>query len=427
MSEWKEYILEEVTEPVKQTYNPDGSSDFSYIGLEHIEQETLRLNSIGLSSDVTSNKFKFKPNDVLFGKLRPYFRKVVQPKFGGICSTDIWVFRAKEDFDQKFLFYFLANWDFVNTANHGESGTRMPRADWNFLKSTEWVLPPLPEQAAIAEVLSSLDDKIDLLHRQNKTLEQLAETLFRQWFVEEAEESWEIAKLGDIAVVQNGYAFSSKDYVPFEEGHLEVLKMGHIAPGGGLRTNPKKDFVPRENKLSRWVLKKGDIIMAMTDMKDNVVILGVPAMIDKSEKYVLNQRVARIYLQSNEKLINNYLLYIQLNNKEFIATLQSKANSGVQVNLSTEAIKNCEILIPPSELQKEYGIKITELYYKKELNDTQIRTLTQLRDTLLPKLMSREIRLNLDLQDEQMNKIMRAEKKTDKHHVNPQKSNPANP
>jgi type I restriction enzyme S subunit len=146
MSEWKEYKFEEVTEPIKETFNPNESSDFVYIGLEHIEQETLRLNSVGVSSDLTSNKFRFQPNDILFGKLRPYFRKVVQPKFEGICSTDIWVFRAKKNFNQDFLFYFLANWDFVNIANSGEGGTRMPRADWNFLKTTEWNFPPLPNK-----------------------------------------------------------------------------------------------------------------------------------------------------------------------------------------------------------------------------------------------------------------------------------------
>ena len=92
MSEWKKYKLVDITEPVKDTYTPNSSDDLNYIGLEHIEQETLRLNSIGKSGDVTSNKFLFKSNDVLFGKLRVYFRKVVKPQFDGICSTDIWVF-----------------------------------------------------------------------------------------------------------------------------------------------------------------------------------------------------------------------------------------------------------------------------------------------------------------------------------------------
>jgi len=117
--------------------------------------------------------------------LRVYFRKVIKPDFDGIRSTDIWVLRAKEGINQNFLFYFLANWDFVNLADDGEGGTRMPRADWNFLKNTVWNVPPFSEQKSIASILSSLDDKIDLLHRQNATLEKMAETLFRQWFVEE--------------------------------------------------------------------------------------------------------------------------------------------------------------------------------------------------------------------------------------------------
>ncbi len=73
-------------------------------------------------------------------------------------------------------------------------------------------LPPLPEQKAIASVLSSLDDKIDLLHRQNKTLEAMAETLFRQWFIEEAKEDWEEVTLADYFKVKHGYAFKGEFY-----------------------------------------------------------------------------------------------------------------------------------------------------------------------------------------------------------------------
>jgi len=235
-----------------------------------------------------------------------------------------------------------------------------------------------------------------MIHRQNKTLEEMAQTLFRQWFIEEAKDEWETCKLSDIAIMQNGFSFSSKHYIPYEKGHLEVLKMGHIERGGGLKLNPKKDFVPREEKLEKWVLNKNDIVMAMTDMKDNVVILGVPAIIDKSDKYVLNQRVARIYLKSNNKLLNNYLLYVQLKNPDFIAFLQSKANSGVQVNLSTQAIKDSEIIIPPMNIQETIGKDITDLYLKKENNDIQIKTLENMRDTLLPKLMSGEVRVKYE-------------------------------
>lgn len=292
-----------------------------------------------------------------------------------------------------FLYHYFNRENVRDYLESISAGSVQPDMNHSIFKLVEIPVPPIEEQNAIAEVLSSLDDKIDLLHHQNQTLELMAETLFRQWFVEEAVDDWEIVQLQDIAEVKNGFAFSSKSYVDYSPEHLEVLKMGHIEKGGGLRTDPKRDYAPREERLERYILDKGDIVMAMTDMKDNVVILGVPAMIDESDRYVLNQRVARIYLKNRDSLINEYLLYVQLKDPDFIAELQSKANSGVQVNLSTSSIKESEILVPPVELQIEKGNSITDLYLKKEYNDKQIKSLTKLRETLLPKLMSGEIRL----------------------------------
>src|SRR5579863_5414756 len=197
MSEWQESKLEDFIRVVKNQYLPTKGDNIPYIGLEHIHQQSLRLNGIGSSDNITSQKLRFSPGDVLFGKLRPYFRKVVQPEFAGVCSTDIWVLNAKNGHCQDFVKYFVAAAEFIETCNVGEGGTRMPRADWNYLKGTKWILPPIPEQVAIAEVLSSIDDKIDLLLRNIITMEQLAETLFRQWFVEEAGESWGKIKIGD--------------------------------------------------------------------------------------------------------------------------------------------------------------------------------------------------------------------------------------
>jgi type I restriction enzyme S subunit len=301
---------------------------------------------------------------------------------------------VKKDADLDFIYYLFKDEEVQNTlANNSSGSANQANISKGDILELQLNMPELPEQKAIAEVLSSLDDKIDLLHRQNKTLEQMAETLFRQWFVEEADESWEMVPLDEIAEVKNGFSFSSKSYVEYTPDALEVFKMGHIEKGGGLRTNPKKDYAPKDEKLNKYILNKGDIVMAMTDMKDNVVILGVPAMIDKSNHYVLNQRVARIYLKPKKKLINNYLLYIQLKDRDNIAILQSKANSGVQVNLSTQTIKDIEIIVPPLHIQTEKGKIITDLYLKKENNDNQIHTLEKLRNILLPKLMSGEVSL----------------------------------
>lgn len=361
MSEWKEYKLFELTEPIKETFNPDGNGELFYIGLEHIDPETLRLNSIGVSSDVTSNKYKFKPNDILFGKLRPYFRKVVKPNFSGICSTDIWVFRSKNEFDQNFLYYFLANWDFVNTANGADTGTRMPRADWNFLKDTEWLLPgDKNEQSAIAEVLSSLDDKIDLLHRQNKTLEQLAETLFRQWFVEEAESNRKV-ELGDIAIVGTGKGLKREEFI--ENGIYPVLGAnGEIGKANNFLTEERLILTGRVGTLGKVYINEGKVWIS-----DNVLMI------------------------KPMKDIFFYPIYFSLKRIDF-----ENMNVGSTQPLVTQTdLKKINLSIPDDEILNKYYDQSSMYFEKINNNIYQIRTLTKLRDTLLPKLMSGEERIGL--------------------------------
>lgn len=202
---------------------------------------------------------------------------------------------------------------------------------------------------------------------------------------------WQEVKLGDIAEVQNGYSFKSGDYVGFTSNELEVLKMGHIERGGGLRENPKKDYVPRNEKLKRWMLNKNDIVLAMTDMKDNVVILGVPALIDKDDHYVLNQRVARLKLNSNKE-VDIHFLYNYLKWDDFLNTLRSKANSGVQVNLTTEAIKNSPILLPPLTEQKAIAEVLSSLDDKIDLLHRQNKTLEDIAQALFRKWFVEEVK-----------------------------------
>jgi len=378
--EWKEYKLEEVTEPIKDTYNPNGTNEYPYIGLEHIEQEKLRLNSVGVSSDVTSNKFLFKANDVLFGKLRPYFRKVVKPNFNGICSTDIWVFRAKKGFDQNYLYYFIANWDFVDTANSGEGGTRMPRADWNFLRTTEWSFPDLIEQRAIASILSSLDDKIDLLHRQNKTLEQLAETLFRQWFVEEAEiESNQKMLLGDlINTVSMTHKFPSKEII--------FLNTSDIYLGEVLNRTPEiVDTLPGQAKKS---IQKNDILFSEIRPAN-----GRFAYVDfNSENYVVS---TKLMVLRSKNIISQPFIYFYLTHPKTLDWLQmlAESRSGTFPQITFDHIKALVLNIPSTEILNESIVWCEKSLEKIKTNNKQIRTLTQLRDTLLPKLMSGEVRV----------------------------------
>jgi len=374
---WKWVKLGEMAEIIKKTYLPNNKENLKYIGLEHIEEGKLRLNSIGISSEVKSTKYLFKAGDILFGKLRPYFRKVVKVNFDGVCSTDIWVIVAKQGVDQSYLFYFLANWDFINLATYGEGGTRMPRADWNFLKQIEFPLPPLPEQKAIADVLSSIDDKIELLHRQNKTLEEMAMTLFRQWFIEPTKdglpEGWEEKALDEIAEFLNG--IPSQKY-PGDK--LPVIKIKEMREGITENSDYCNNNIPK-----KYLVNSGDILFSWSGSLEVVIWFGGIG--------VLNQHIFKVTSLEYPK----WFCYLSI--KQHIAEFRAIAESKTTTmgHIQREHLSNTNVFIPPKIFFENYNKAITPIFDKIIANTSQIQTLEKLRDTLLPKLMSGEIRVKI--------------------------------
>jgi type I restriction enzyme S subunit len=377
--EWRECKLGEVAKLSKKSWKV-GDEPMSYIGLEHIEEAKLRLNGIGKSEDVASNKFHFQAGDTLFGKLRPYFRKVVKPNFDGICSTDIWVINPQKGIDKDFLFYFFTNQELVDISYSSSSGTRMPRADWNFLSQTVWNISPLEEQKAIAEVLSSLDDKIDLLHRQNKTLEELAQTLFRQWFVEGEETiSYLFEELVDSISVKHSF---NNDKVIF-------LNTSDVYDGKVLHDNCSTvSGLPGQAKKS---IKKGDILFteirpankrfAFIDFEADDYVVSTKLMVLRS-KNVLDTAIVYLFLKQQDTL--NYLQML------------AESRSGTFPQITFDHLKTVEIFVPKDKDILESTTNIfKDIVTKTFRNHAAIKTLKNLRDTLLPKLMSGEVRVIL--------------------------------
>ena len=219
------------------------------------------------------------------------------------------------------------------------------------------LLPPLSEQIQIASILSSLDDKIDLLHRQNKTLEQLAEILFRQWFVEEAEESWEVGKLGDLINVKYG-----KDHKKLNAGTIPAFG------SGGLMRKVERSLYDFESVL---IPRKGTL--------NNVIYIDEPFWTVDTMFYTEMKR------PNIAKFIYHFI------KEQNLASM----NVGSAVpSMTTEILNNMIMNIPSDTFFKKFEDGVSSLYKKMKTNNDQIRTLTHLRDTLLPKLMSGEVRVN---------------------------------
>ena len=164
-NEWQIKAFGDCATLVRESVSPSDLDDTPYIGLEHIGESTLSLVGHGVASSVTSTKSRFRRGDILFGKLRCYFRKVVRAPFDGICSTDIWVTRAKEGVDQGFLYYCMASKSFVQFADSGSEGTRMPRTKWEWVSRYEIPLPLCLNNAASPTSSVRLTKKLNLIDR----------------------------------------------------------------------------------------------------------------------------------------------------------------------------------------------------------------------------------------------------------------------
>ena len=378
--EWKKYRLGDIAELRKEQIAPNGKEQI-YLGLEHIEQQALRLNGFGSSNDVVSNKFKFYNGDILYGKLRPYFRKVFNPKFEGVCSTDIYVIKNKAGIDISYLFYLIATEDFSLIANSGSTGTHMPRADWNQLKVTEWLVPPLKTQTKIASILSSLDEKIELNRQTNQTLEAIAQTLFKEMCLpksDELPEGWRVGKLGEIMNSKGGTTPSTSND-EYWNGEFNFVTPKDLS---GLR-------MPVLLSTDRLITEKG-----LKQISSGLLPVGTLLMSSRAPigYFAINQIPVAInqgFIAMNGTTVSNlFLMYwLKLN----LSTIINMANGSTFLEISKSVIRNIDIVIPNQEILEKYDELIVPIFHRIVTNEQQTQTLISIRDSLLPKLMKGEI------------------------------------
>ena len=305
--------------------------------------------------------------------------------------------------DPVFVYYFLKTMDLANYAG----GSAVPTLNRNHIHTLPIEVPEsVGVQKKIGYYLRLFDEKIELNNEINNNLEQQAQLLFKSWFVDfepfngTMPSDWEVVPFEKIVDFQNGYAFKSKELLnePSSDCY-QVFKQGHIARGGGFIPDGTKSWYPKKltSKLERFVLKKGDILMAMTDMKDNVAILGNTAIMPIDNEYIVNQRVGHLRV-NGYKGIKYPFIYLLTNSTDFLIDLRSRANSGVQVNLSSAEIKASQTVLPSEKVNTAFSEITLPMFEAIISNQLENQRLAQLRDALLPKLMSGELDVsNIDL------------------------------
>ena len=380
-SSWRRTTLGACASLVGDKVNPANYGDLPYIGLEHIGKGTLSLLGAGTARDVDSTKTAFRAGDILFGKLRPYFRKVVRPNFDGICSTDIWVVRPKAGVDAGYLFYLMASKAFVDFASQGSEGTRMPRAKWEHTVRCPVSIPPMGEQRTIARTLGALDEKIELNRSMAETLEQAFGALFKSWFGEfdpagtSLPDGWSIRSLDQIAHFQNGLALQK--YAPLEgEECLPVLKIAELRSGSVNDSESASADIP-----SRCVVESGDLVFSWSGSLMVKVWCGGRA--------ALNQHLFKV----TSRDFPEWFVFGWLNRHMLDFQMIAADRATTMGHIRRHHLRDALCVVPNSAVMETANRVCGAIHKRYIAANVESRALAELRDTLLSKLISGEIRV----------------------------------
>jgi type I restriction enzyme S subunit len=423
MSEWKEYSFGEIAEVVMGQSPKGETCNGIGIGYPLLNGPTEFTSFHPIPTQYTTDPKRFSEvNDLLFCVRGSTTGKMNWSDQRYAIGRGIGAIRHRHGANLNHFIKAIVDYH-LPVLLQSATGSTFPNVSREQLTGLKIIAPDLTTQKAIAEILSSLDDKIELNNQINQNLEALAQALFKQWFVDfefpnengepykssggemidselgEIPKGWRVGMLEEVIEFSNGYSFKSSELLDEDLGNcFHVFKMGHIKKGGGLNAEGTKSYFEKgkTSKLGKYVLKIGDLLMCMTDMKGNVALLGHTALMNEDEKYIVNQRVGLLRPRNSVGIDYPYL-YILTNSTLFIEDLRSRANSGVQVNLSTSEIRNTKIIIPDFQTNSAFDQAVKPFFLRLFNSQKENHSLRTLRDTLLPKLISGELEVNESL------------------------------
>ena len=412
MEEWKEYKLGEVVIPVKDRIETSCLDSASYISTENMLPDKA---GVTLSSGVPSgNAVMFKNDDILISNIRPYFKKIWRANRDGGCSADVICLRASNAVDPLFLYYLLSQDLFFDYVMQGAKGTKMPRGDRNQIMHWPVLIPSKNDQHKIASILSALDDKIEVNRRindnfyyaifevlliwlvtslRNDNLEQQAQALFKSWFVDfdpfkdgEFEETelglipkgWEVVSLSAIADYINGLAMQKYRPVEGEKG-LPVLKIKELGQGN---TDDSSELCSPSLIGEKYIIDDGDIIFSWSGTLMVKVWCG--------GKCGLNQHLFVVEPKDYPHWFAYQWTRHHLDN--FIHIAKDKAVT--MGHIKRGELDKAKVVVPDGTSMANIDSMMKPLHSQIISNKIESRRLASLRDTLLPRLMSGELKVN---------------------------------
>ena len=374
-----------------KVYISKGERNITEIGFKSCSTKILPKNSVLFSSRAPIGYVAISENDLCTNQ---GFKSII----------------PNNKIDYKFLYYLLKhNKNYI--ASKG-SGSTFKEVSGSVMKGIELSIPKnIHDQKKISKILFDIDKKIELNNEINNNLYELSQKIYNRWFVDfeypissnqtyksnggsfkEADglvvpDNFIVNKLDEICDCQNGHAFYKEGY---DDSGLMVIDLGNVSlQGNFIYTNADKYIDRNRIPNEKFIVKKNDLVMIMTDRKATMDLLGKTAKIYEDKEYALNQRIYRI-----RPTINVNYVYSFLNSSSTLEKLKGLALGSVQKYVNTNHINDLKIVVPSAEIMNEYSKVVDPVFKRMEENILENRNLEIMRDSLLPKLMNGEIDLD---------------------------------
>ena len=400
MSEWKTYKLGDLIEciidnrgksaPISiSNYQP--IIEINALGQREVNYDVIRKYVSKETYDTWFRAGHPKIGDILFSTVGTIGLTSLMTQDVGCIAQNIIALRVNDKLlNNQYLYYFLNNKTTKINLNNLNIGGVQPSIKLPHLLNMPISLPPLAEQKRIADILSAIDDKIELNRRINANLEQQAQALYKSWFVDNKNDDWKEVPLSEVADFVGGYSYKGNELVESSMTAMATIK--NFERKGGFKVDGFKGIVTSNKLKAEHHANLFDILVAHTDLTQNADVIGNAEMLLTFDKYsdiIFSMDLVKVL--PKQTFPYKYLLAALLKNPHFKKHCMGYVNGTTVLHMSKKALPEYIVNLPSiEEIQsmdnafKAYYLKMAEIL--QENNNLSI-----LRNTLLPKLMSGEI------------------------------------
>lgn len=356
-SKWKSYKFEEIAHNINEKVDPTKTNLEIYVGLEHLDSETIHIRRYGKRSDVKGAKLRVYPGDIIFGRRRAYQRKASIANFNGFCSAHALVLRAKKDVIHPRLFpFFLHSDQFMNRAVDISVGSLSPTINWGTLKNERFLLPPKEEQEKIAELLWKLDEYLILennLLKQLKTykivsMNNLLNGLDKNATNTDIPQNWLKLQIKDLGIISTS---SVNKKIDPNETEVNLINYMDVYKNFDKRITSKMNFMKvtaTDNQLVKNQVRVGDVLF--TPSSETVEDIGISAVvIEDLPNTLYSYHLVRLsFFREIELDFKRYIF----NNPRVLQHFSKVCQGVTRMTLGINSFYNTQLLIPPIEEQK---------------------------------------------------------------------------